>query len=260
MNDLIPIRDHDGQQAVSGRDLHAFLGLGRDYTTWFKKMTEYGFIEGQDFTPIRGRTSEVGGRPSVDHALTLDMAKELSMIQRTERGKQARQYFIECERRANTQQVTAPAELSRLEILQLALESEQARVQAEQELEAARPAVAYVERFVSEDDVVTIKAWAAEMGLTEPKARQLLQEHRIIYPKPLGSRWSQSKQRLEAVHEWRAYANYITWFDLRPQHNAPRHHNGQVRTTLYVRQSHALDLAAKIGLTAAPTQPLKLTA
>lgn len=100
MSELIPIREHDGEQAVSGRDLHQFLGLGRDYTNWFKQMISYGFIEDQDFTPILAKTSEVGGRPKTDHALTLDMAKELSMIQRTEKGKQARQYFIECERRA----------------------------------------------------------------------------------------------------------------------------------------------------------------
>lgn len=98
MNALIPIREQDGRQAVSGRDLHQFLGLGRDYTTWFKSMIEYGFVDGQDFTPVR--VESLGGRPGVDHVLTLDMAKELAMIQRTDRGKQARQYFIEVEKRA----------------------------------------------------------------------------------------------------------------------------------------------------------------
>jgi len=96
MNALIPIREEDGRQAVSGRDLHAFLELGRDYSTWFRSMIDYGFSQGQDFTPVRVESS--GGRPGVDHALTLDMAKELAMIQRTPKGKQARQYFIEVER------------------------------------------------------------------------------------------------------------------------------------------------------------------
>lgn len=96
MNALIPIREEEGRQAVSGRDLHAFLELGRDYSTWFRSMIDYGFSEGQDFTPVRVESS--GGRPGVDHALTLDMAKELAMIQRTPKGKQARQYFIEVER------------------------------------------------------------------------------------------------------------------------------------------------------------------
>ena len=98
MNALIPIREGNGRQAVSGRDLHAFLGLGRDYTTWFKSMVEYGFTEGEDFTPVRVESS--GGRPGADHVLTLDMAKELAMIQRTDKGKQARQYFIEVEKRS----------------------------------------------------------------------------------------------------------------------------------------------------------------
>lgn len=94
---LIPIRDHEGQQAVSGRDLHSFLEVSRDYTTWFKKMTEYGLTEGQDFTPVR--VESTGGRPGLDHALTLDAAKEIAMIQRTDKGKRARLYFIECEKR-----------------------------------------------------------------------------------------------------------------------------------------------------------------
>ena len=98
MSALIPIREDNGRQAVSGRDLHAFLGLGRDYTTWFKSMVEYGFTEGEDFTPVRVESS--GGRPGADHVLTLDMAKELAMIQRTDKGKQARQYFIEVEKRS----------------------------------------------------------------------------------------------------------------------------------------------------------------
>lgn len=96
--ELIPIREHDGKQAVSGRDLHAFLQIGRDYTNWFKQMVEYGFTEGEDFTPITAKST--GGRPSVDHALTIDMGKELGMIQRTDLGRRIRQYFIEVEKRS----------------------------------------------------------------------------------------------------------------------------------------------------------------
>lgn len=96
MNALIPIREIDGRQAVSGRDLHAFLEVGAEYAKWFARMVEYGFIDGEDFSSLL--TESTGGRPSTDHALTLDMAKELAMIQRTPKGKQARQYFIEVER------------------------------------------------------------------------------------------------------------------------------------------------------------------
>lgn len=80
-----------------GRDLHEFLGVKAKYADWFPRMVDYGFSAGQDFTP--NLVKSTGGRPRADHIITLDMAKEISMIQRTERGKQARQYFIECERR-----------------------------------------------------------------------------------------------------------------------------------------------------------------
>lgn len=99
-SELIPIQNNDGAQAVLGRDLHAFLEIGKDYSTWFKDMCQYGFIAGQDFTPKSGKTSEAGGRPRIDHIISLEMAKEICMIQRSPLGKQARQYFIECERRA----------------------------------------------------------------------------------------------------------------------------------------------------------------
>lgn len=99
MDELIPLTEREGAQAVMGRDLHTFLGIGKDYTTWFRDMTGYGFIAGQDFSPISGKTSGLGGRPRQDHIISLDMAKEIAMIQRTEKGKQARQYFIEVEKR-----------------------------------------------------------------------------------------------------------------------------------------------------------------
>ena len=101
--ELIPIREHDGKQAVSGRELHAFLEVTTPYTKWFERMLEYGFTYGVDHADISVRVpSAAGGRDyeQRDHALTLDMAKELAMIQRTDRGKLARQYFIEVEKRA----------------------------------------------------------------------------------------------------------------------------------------------------------------
>lgn len=100
--ELIPVHTNpDGGKAVTGRDLHQFLEVKEPYTQWFGRMTEYGFVAGQDFSEFSEKLSTSGnvGRPRQDHIITLDMAKEISMIQRTERGKQARQYFIECERR-----------------------------------------------------------------------------------------------------------------------------------------------------------------
>lgn len=124
---LIPIRDHDGQQVASGRDLHAYLGIGTEYARWFARMVEYGFIDGQDFSPILTKTPE-GGRPSTDHAVTFDMAKELGMIQRTPEGKRIRQYFIEVEKRS--QAVAAP---SGPELVALALVEAQSMLEAKDE-------------------------------------------------------------------------------------------------------------------------------
>ncbi|HQX36207.1 MAG TPA: antA/AntB antirepressor family protein [Microbacteriaceae bacterium] len=98
MSALIPIREDDGRQAVSGRDLHAFLEVATPYKDWFPRMLAYGFTDGEDFGAILSEST--GGRPGTDHVLTLDMAKELAMIQRTDKGKQARQYFIEVEKRS----------------------------------------------------------------------------------------------------------------------------------------------------------------
>ncbi len=104
MNQLIPTStDEQGNILVSGRDLHEFLEVGKDFSTWFKDMTNYGFEEGKDFTPISGKSN--GGRPRTEYAMTLDMAKEISMIQRNDKGKQARQYFIEVEKEYKQNQI-----------------------------------------------------------------------------------------------------------------------------------------------------------
>lgn len=101
MNQLIPITTNENQEpCVSGRTLHEFLEVKTAYKDWMPRMIEYGFVEGEDFSSFLSEST--GGRPSVDHVIKMNMAKELCMIQRTERGKQARQYFIEVERKFNS--------------------------------------------------------------------------------------------------------------------------------------------------------------
>jgi phage anti-repressor protein len=108
MNELIKITYENDAPGVSGRDLHEFLEVETPYTMWLKRMMEYGFSEGTDF--ITKMLESTGGRPSEDHRLTIDMAKELCMIQRSPRGKEARQYFLALERAWNTpEQVMARA-------------------------------------------------------------------------------------------------------------------------------------------------------
>ena len=102
MFELLNIHIKDGRQLVSARELHEFLGVGRDFTTWIKgRIEKYDFKENVDFTIVNlahqnGGTSW-GGNNKLDYALTVDMAKELAMVENNEKGKIARRYFIQCE-------------------------------------------------------------------------------------------------------------------------------------------------------------------
>jgi phage anti-repressor protein len=100
MNEIIQINYDNDRPTVSAKDLHDFLGVKTAYKDWFPRMCEYGFIEGQDFCSFLSEST--GGRPAQDAQLTIDMAKELCMLQRNERGKQARQYFIQLEKDWNS--------------------------------------------------------------------------------------------------------------------------------------------------------------
>lgn len=102
-NAIAPIFDNEnGEVRISGRQLHMFLEVQTRYNDWFARMCEYGFAEGEDYYSNLSKTSELGGRPAIDHLMTLSMAKELAMLQRTERGKEARRYFIRIEEEWNT--------------------------------------------------------------------------------------------------------------------------------------------------------------
>lgn len=85
---------------VDARQLHDFLGVKKDFSTWIKdRIEQYQFIENQDFVSFpQNGGKPTGGRPAKDYALTIDMAKELAMVERNDKGRQARRYFIECER------------------------------------------------------------------------------------------------------------------------------------------------------------------
>lgn len=92
-----------GDITVSGRELHEFLEIKTEYAKWISRMIEYGFTENQDFRVIvKNDENPKGGRPSTDHEIKLDMAKEIAMIQRNEKGKQARRYFIQIEKAWNS--------------------------------------------------------------------------------------------------------------------------------------------------------------
>ena len=104
MNELINITLNDSHEpVVSGRQLHEALGVKTKYADWFNRMIEYGFTENQDFLLLKNeQQTGRGGHNKVDHIIKLAMAKEIAMIQRTDRGKQVRQYFIQVEKDFNS--------------------------------------------------------------------------------------------------------------------------------------------------------------
>ena len=103
MNELLKVNYDNERITLSARELHEFLGVSTRYNDWIKRMVEYGFNENTDYQAItQKRVTAQGNETSfIDHEITLDMAKEIAMIQRSDKGKEVRQYFLELERRWN---------------------------------------------------------------------------------------------------------------------------------------------------------------
>lgn len=156
--ELIPIQNNDGAQAVLGRDLHAFLQVCERYTQWFDRMVDYGFTAGQDF--IRENGKSTGGRPSVDHIISLDMAKEICMIQRSPLGRQARLYFIECEKRArNNVPVLSGPEL----VARALIEAQNMLEEKDQQIKELAPKALFADAVAASEGSMLIREFAKEL-------------------------------------------------------------------------------------------------
>lgn len=239
MNELMPIQNNDGKQAVLGRDLHQFLEVGRDYTNWFKQMVGYGFIEGQDFTPDLAKST--GGRPRANHIVSLDMAKEISMIQRTDKGKQARQYFIECERKANEARDTSVenvksvvAQMTRSEILQIAMNAEQERLALEAKAKELEPKAEAYSSFIEADGKYSVGAVAKMLGIGQNKLFRELRNIGVFIAK--GGMKNTPYQQYMRHFEVKAYT--ITHSD----------NSESVRHTTYVQPSGIDFIRKKLNL------------
>lgn len=178
MNELVKVTVTENEkQTVSGRELHAFLEIGTQYKDWFPRMCEYGFIEGVDFCSKMSEST--GGRPSTDHVLNLDMAKELCMLARNEKGKQARQYFLQIERDWNSpEKVMARAlriaerELSEVKTL--------CEFQAQQIAEL-QPVKEYYDTILESTDTLLASQIAADYGISAKTLNKILHEEKVIY-------------------------------------------------------------------------------
>ena len=135
MEGLIKVNTNENlEPVVSGRELHEILEVQSNYTTWFERMKEYGFVENVDFTVCfpNLESESRGGQNKIDHIIKMDMAKEICMLQRTERGKLARQYFIQVEKDYNSpEKIMARAlQIAQKEISSLKIECASMRPKA----------------------------------------------------------------------------------------------------------------------------------
>ena len=131
MNELLKINTTDSERiTVSARELHKALEVNTDFNHWFTRMCEYGFEDGKDFATFLSEST--GGRPSQDAQITVDMAKEIAMLQRTEKGKEVRKYFIQVEKEWNSpERVMARAlEIAHKTIATLELENNEMKPKA----------------------------------------------------------------------------------------------------------------------------------
>lgn len=178
MDELIKIEVNENQEPViSGRALHNFLEVATPYDKWFPRMVEYGFTEGTDFSTFLSEST--GGRPATDHAVKLNMAKELAMIQRTEKGKQARQYFIKVEEEYNSpEKIMARAlQIAEKELSALRLEC---KVQSQQIAEL-KPKASYYDLVLQCKDLLSMTEIAKDYGMSAKGMNKLLHDLGVQY-------------------------------------------------------------------------------
>lgn len=177
MNDLIKINYDNDQPTVSARELHEFLEVKDPYRNWFPRMCEYGFEEGKDFRTFLCETS--GGRPKHDAEITIDMAKELCMLQRSERGKLARQYFLQLERDWNSpEKVMARAlQIAEKKISTLTADLSKATVQNT----IMAPKADYFDELVERNTLTNFRETAKQLGVKQKAFISFLMERKFIY-------------------------------------------------------------------------------
>ena len=192
MNELINVTLNDNQEpVVSGRQLHEALEVKTKYADWFNRMVDYGFTENQDFLLLKNeQQTGRGGHNRVDHIIKLDMAKEIAMIQRTERGKQVRQYFIQVEKDFNSPEKIMARAL---------LMADQKVHKLEAKIEADRPKVLFADAVSASKSSCLIGELAKILkqngiNIGQNKLFQWLRTHGYLISRR-GESWNQPTQK-----------------------------------------------------------------
>lgn len=181
--ELLQIKTFEGRTAVSARDLYEWLNPGDHFAQWAKRMFEYGFTDNIDYKAVHEFVpagNGFGGTNRVDYILTMDCAKEISMIQRTEKGKQARQYFIECERKLSVTAHKLPVTYA--DALRQLAEEVESKEKMQKQLEAQKPAVEFFNAVTSSKDALPVGdvAKVLDMGIGQNKLFALLRTEKIL--------------------------------------------------------------------------------
>lgn len=188
---------------VDGRELHAALMIETPYQKWFPRMCEYGFVEGKSYwTILSNRSDGLAGKPRTDHKLTISMAKELCMIQRTEIGRRFRQYFIHVEEAWNNPEAVLARALQvanrKIEEIQTQNMSLATTVNEQAtEIAKLKPRAAYTDTILQSKDLVNISQIAKDYGMSAQALNKKLHE--------LGVQYKQNGQ-------WLLYARYAGKF------------------------------------------------
>lgn len=187
MKELIKIEVNENQEpVVNGRELYETLEIKTPYTQWFDRMKEYGFTENIDFVSLSQNCEKPqGGRPEINHAIKLDMAKEIAMIQRNENGKKVRQYFIQVEKDFNSPEKIMARALkiaeNKLNVLQLE------NTQQKQLIGELKPKADYTDIILQSKSLIKIKAIAKDYGMSATEMNKMLHKLGIQYKE--GEQW-----------------------------------------------------------------------
>ncbi len=183
MQDLIRVTtDERGSQVVSARELYEFLEVKAQFTDWCKRMFEYGFVENQDYVLLLKNVKQTrGGQNAIDYALTLDTSKEIAMLQRSDKGKLARQYFIECEKQLKTSQLTNTPVLSPKELALLVIKAEEEKERLMVEVAALTPKANYTDVVLKSEGCHTVTSIAKELGMSGRELNRQLCEAGVQY-------------------------------------------------------------------------------
>ena len=189
--------NEEGKQLVSARELHEKLileeGKKERFSQWFKRHLQYGFEENIDYVECKKiyAANQYGGEKElIDYAITIDMAKEICMLQKSDKGREFRKYFIECEKKLKTQ-VPQLTEEQKLALLVFeggfsAVEASKKMVELQtkpllETIETQKPKVEYVDKFMNGDGLFLISEIAKKVGITAVRANNILKENKIIY-------------------------------------------------------------------------------